>query len=67
MKGRERVGSYCAGVKIKCIFSIALVGNLENSRECSSQRNTHRTVAIEAPELRLSVRCAVVLGLSTGR
>ena len=35
---------------MKCIFSIASVGNLEKSRECSSQRNTHRTLAVEAPD-----------------
>ena len=31
--------------KMKCIFSIAPVGNLEKSRECFSLRNTHRTLA----------------------
>ena len=36
--------------KMKCIFSIAPVGNLEKSRECSLQRNTHRTLAFEAPD-----------------
>jgi len=35
---------------MKCIFSIAPVGDLEKSRECSSQRNTHRTLAVEAPD-----------------
>ena len=35
---------------MKCIFSIALVRVLEKSRECSSQRNTHRTLAVEAPD-----------------
>jgi len=37
--------------KMKCIFSIASVGDLEKSRECSSQRNTHRTLAVEAPDV----------------
>jgi hypothetical protein len=36
--------------KMKCMFSIAPVGNLEKSRECSSLRNTHRTLAVEAPD-----------------
>ena len=36
--------------KMKCLFSIAPVGTLEKSRECSSQRNTHRTLAFEAPD-----------------
>jgi len=36
--------------KIKCIFSIAPVGNLEKSRECSSLRNTHRTLVVVAPD-----------------
>ena len=35
---------------MKCIFSIALVGKLEKSRECFSLRNTHRTLATEAPD-----------------
>ena len=36
--------------KIKCIFSIALVGNLEKSRECFLLRNTHRTMVLAAPD-----------------
>jgi len=36
--------------KMKCIFSIAPVGILEKSWECSSLRNTHRTLAVEAPD-----------------
>ena len=36
--------------KMKCIFSIAPVGNLEKSRECFSLRNTHRTLCAEAPD-----------------
>ena len=36
--------------KIKCIFSIAPVGNLEKSRECFSVRNTQRTLCAEAPD-----------------
>ena len=36
--------------KMKCMFSIAPVGNLEKSRECSSLRNTHRTLAVEASD-----------------
>ena len=39
--------------KMKCIFSIAPVENLEKSRECSLQRNTHRTLAFEAPDVGL--------------
>ena len=35
-KGRERM---------KCIFSIAPVGNLEKSRECFLLRNTHWMLA----------------------
>ena len=54
MKGRDRMGSSrrdsALFEKIKCIFSIAPMGNLEKSRECSSQRNTHRTLAFEAPD-----------------
>ena len=61
MKGRERMGSSLPPAKLatrdsalfekmKCIFSIAPVGNLEKSRVCSSQRNTHRTLAFEAPD-----------------
>ena len=36
--------------KMKCISSIAPVGKLEKSRECFSLRNTHRTLATEAPD-----------------
>jgi len=36
--------------KMRSIFSIAPVGNLEKSRECSLQRNTHWTLAFEAPD-----------------
>ena len=61
MKCRERMGSSLPPAelarrdsalfeKMKCIFSIAPVGNLEKSRECSSHRNTHRTLAAEAPD-----------------
>jgi len=39
--------------KMKCIFSIAPVGNLEKSRECSSQRDTHRTLTVEAPDAKV--------------
>ena len=35
---------------MKRIFSIAPVGNLEESRERLSLRNTHRTLATEAPD-----------------
>jgi len=35
---------------MKCIFSIVPVENLEKSQECSSLRNTHRTLAVEAPD-----------------
>ena len=55
LKGRERMGSslplrFGAFEKMKCIFSIASVGTLEKSWECSSLRNTHRTLAVEAPD-----------------
>jgi len=49
------VGSFGAFEKIKCIFSIAPVGNLEKSQECFSTGRSarrHRT-------LTFSVRCAV--------
>jgi len=36
--------------KMKCIFSIAPVGILEKLRECFSLRNTHWTLAAEAPD-----------------
>ena len=36
--------------KMMCISSIAPVGILEKSRECSSLTNTYRTLAIEAPD-----------------
>jgi len=41
--------------KMKCIFSIALVENLEKSQECFSLKNTHRTLVVEAPDA-MSVR-----------
>jgi len=47
LKGRERMVSALFEI-MKCIFSIASVGKLVKSRGCSSQRNTHRTLAIEA-------------------
>jgi len=57
LKGRERMGSKLGGMgnsalfeKMKCIFSIAPMGNSEKSREFFSQRNTHRTLATEAPD-----------------
>jgi len=61
LKGRERMGSSLPPAelaswdstlfeKMKCIFSIAPVGNLEKSRECFSLRNTHRTLASGAPD-----------------
>ena len=48
----RRVGSAGFGAfeKIKCIFSIAPVGNLEKSRECFSVGNTFRTLSAEAPD-----------------
>jgi len=46
LKGRERMGNL---EKMKCIFSIAPVGNLEKSRECFSLRNTHQTLVHLAP------------------
>ena len=56
--------------KMKCIFSIALVGNLEKSRECFSLRNTHRTLTQKHRTLFLCVRWAgslTRLGLRTER
>jgi len=61
LKGRERMGSSLPPAelarrdsvlfeKMKCIFSIVPVGSLEKSWECSSLRNTHRTLAVEAPD-----------------
>ena len=53
MKGREGLGlGFGAFEKIKCIFSIAPVGTLEKLRDCSSLRNTHRTLVID-----FCVRC----------
>ena len=49
MKGRERMGFSTLFEKMKCVFSIAPVGNLEKSRECFSLRNSHRTLASGAP------------------
>ena len=82
MNGRKRLGSSLPFAelarrdsalfeKMKCIFSIAPMGNLEKSRK----RNTHQTLAQRHRTLCLSVRCAVVLGqarvkhrtVSTGR
>ena len=62
MKGRERMGSSLPPTelarrdsalfeKMKCIFSIASVGSLEKSWECSSLRNTLRTLTVEAPDV----------------
>jgi len=42
--GRACKAGFGAFEKIKCIFSIALVGNLEKSRECFLVSNTHRTL-----------------------
>ena len=47
------------GLKIKCIFSIVPVGNLEKERKCFSVENTHRTLSAEAPDAGPSVRCPV--------
>ena len=54
MKGRERgwVSRRDSALfeKMKCIFSIAPVGILDKTQECSSQRNTHWTLTVEAPD-----------------
>jgi len=61
LKVRERMGSSLPPAelarrdsalfeKMKCIFSIVPVGNLEKSRKCFSLRNTHRTLASGAPD-----------------
>ena len=68
LKGREGFGfpspsnraceaGFDAFEKMKCIFSITLVGNLEKSRECFLLRNTHWTLAVEAPD---AVSCLCV-------
>ena len=70
MNGREGLGSSLPPIelmrwdsmlfeKVKCIFSIAPVGNLEKSQECFSLRNTHRTLARRHRTQCLHVRCAV--------
>jgi len=46
----ERGGVPSAFEKIKCIFSIAPVGNLEKLRECFSLKNTHLTLVLAAPD-----------------
>ena len=67
--GRERMGSSLPPAsqarrdsalfeKMKCIFSIAPMGNLEKLWECF----LHRTLAQRHRTLGLRVRCAVVLG-----
>jgi len=54
LEGRERMSSSLPPAelfeKMKCIFSIASVGNLEKSWECFLLRNTHRTLASGAPD-----------------
>jgi len=45
---------------MKCISFFAPVGRLEKSRECSSLRNTHRTLVVEAPDA--EVVCPVCCG-----
>jgi len=49
---------WCFFEKMKCIFSIAPMGNLEKLWECF----LHRTLAQRHRTLGLRVRCAVVLG-----
>ena len=56
--------------KIKCIFSIAPVGNFGEVAGVFSLRNTHRTLAQKQWTLCLCVRCTsclAQLGLGTGR
>jgi len=43
-------GGVGAFEKIKCLFSIAPMGNLEKLREYFSLRNTHRTLVLAAPD-----------------
>ena len=61
LKGRERMGSSLPPAelarrdsalfeKMKCIFSIAPVGNLEKSRECFSLRKHSPDAGSEAPD-----------------
>jgi len=82
LKGRERMGSSLPPAelarrdsvlfeKMKYIFYIAPVGNSEKSREYFSLRNTHRTLAQDAPDAELArpvyYQCLALLGLGTGR
>jgi len=71
LKGRKRMGSSLPPAelarqdsalfeKMKCIFSITLVVTLEKSHECSSLRNTHHMLALEAPDA--EVVCPVCCG-----
>jgi len=69
LKDREELGSSlppielakmkCIFEKMKCIFSIAPMGNLQKSWECFLLRNTHRTLAQRQRMQCLRVRCAV--------
>ena len=47
---RVERGVFGAFEKIKCMFYIAPVGNLEKSWECFLPRNTHRTLMVAAPD-----------------
>jgi len=71
LKGREKMGFSLPPAsqarrdsalfeKMKCISFIAAVGNLEKSCECFSLRNTHQTLAVEAPDA--EVVCPVCCG-----
>ena len=72
MKGREGIGFLSTYFeKMKCIFSITSEESLDKSPEYVSLRNTHRTLAVEAPNAALMrpvcYQCLALLGLGTGR
>jgi len=54
--------------KIKCIFSIAPMGNLEKSRECFlSEKHSPDAECEGTGRWPQSLMCLTLLGLSTGR
>lgn len=79
MKGRERMGSSLPPAelarrdsalfeKMKCIFSIAPVGNLEKSRECFlTEKHSPDAECGGTGRWPQSPVCLTLLGLSTGR
>jgi len=70
LKSRERMGSWDSAVfeKMKCIFSIAPVGNLEKSRECFlTEKHSPDAKCGGTGRWPQSPVCLTLLGLSTGR